>query len=171
MATDGLVPRHQTISIHSTDQTPHCTGLASRQKYYNYKQCSAIITQSFFFQNQKTPNSSPVSVRYRVPFVGAPVTVVMGTIFYPTPGFDIQGFRAMGLSVQYWPRWFQDWLYHSEQMGPIWESVPCQKKIFSVCEISCFCAEKVFLKGELVLWSLYGDKLSLCRNQQMNGKI
>ena len=25
---------------------------------------------------------------------------------YPTLGCDIQGFRAMGLSVQYWPRWF-----------------------------------------------------------------
>ena len=25
-----------------------------------------------------------------------------------TLGCDIQGFRAMGLSVQYWPRWFQD---------------------------------------------------------------
>ena len=52
---------------------------------------------------------------------------------YPTLGCDIQGFRAMGLSVQYWPRWFQDfrrsdWLCHSEQMGPIWGSVPCQKK-------------------------------------------
>ena len=27
---------------------------------------------------------------------------------YPTLRCDIQGFRAMGLSVQYWPRWFQD---------------------------------------------------------------
>ena len=54
---------------------------------------------------------------------------------YPTLGCDIQGFRAMWLSVQYWPWWFQDfrrsdWLYHSEQMGPIWGSVPCQKKSF-----------------------------------------
>ena len=42
------------------------------------------------------------------------------TMHYPTLGCDIQGFRAMGLSVQYWPRWFQDfrrsdWLYHLEQ--------------------------------------------------------
>ena len=64
-------------------------------------------------------------------------------VFYPTLGCDIQGFGAMGLSVQYWPRWFQDfrrsdWLCHSEQMGPIWGYVPCQKKIFFVCEISCF---------------------------------
>ena len=29
-------------------------------------------------------------------------------IHYPTLGCDIQGFWAMGLSVQYWPRWFQD---------------------------------------------------------------
>ena len=33
--------------------------------------------------------------------------------------------------------WFQDfrqsdWLYHSEQMGPIWGSVPCHKNIFFV---------------------------------------
>ena len=54
-------------------------------------------------------------------------------IYYPTPGCDIQGFRAMGLNVQYWPRWIQDfrrsdWLYHSEQMGLIWGSVPCQEK-------------------------------------------
>ena len=27
---------------------------------------------------------------------------------YPTLGCDTQGFRAMGLSFQYWPRWFQD---------------------------------------------------------------
>ena len=52
---------------------------------------------------------------------------------YPTLGCDIQGFGAMGLSVQYWPRWYQDfrrsdWLCHSEQMGPIWGYVPCQKK-------------------------------------------
>ena len=40
--------------------------------------------------------------------------------YYPTFGSDIQGFRAMGLSV---------------------------------------------------LWSLNGDNLSLCRNQQMNGEI
>ena len=25
-----------------------------------------------------------------------------------------------------------DWLYHSEQMGPIWGSVPCQKNLFCV---------------------------------------
>ena len=34
-----------------------------------------------------------------------------------------------------------------------------------------FLGEINFPKGELVPWSLYGDKLSLCRNQQMNGKI
>ena len=28
--------------------------------------------------------------------------------FYPTLGCDIQVFLAMGSSVQYWPRWFQD---------------------------------------------------------------
>ena len=33
-----------------------------------------------------------------------------------------------------------------------------------------FLGEINFPKGELVLWSLYGDKLSLCRNQQTNGK-
>ena len=45
-----------------------------------------------------------------------------------------------------------------------------EKKLF-VCEISCFCVKLSFLKRELVLWSLYGDKLSICRNQRMNGKI
>ena len=44
-------------------------------------------------------------------------------------------------------------------------------KIFFVCEISCFWLKWSFPKGELVLWSVYGDKLSICRNQQMNGKI
>ena len=34
-----------------------------------------------------------------------------------------------------------------------------------------FLAEINFPKGELAMWSLYGDKLSICRNQQMNGKI
>ena len=37
--------------------------------------------------------------------------------FYPTLGCDIQGFRAMGFSVQYWPRWFQDF-------PAIWLAVP-----------------------------------------------
>ena len=37
--------------------------------------------------------------------------------FYPTLGCNIQGLRAMGLSVQYWPRWFQDFL-------AIWLAVP-----------------------------------------------
>ena len=74
---------------------------------------------------------------------GEGILITPCLFIYPTLGCDIQGFRAMGLSVQYWPRWFQDfrrsdWLYHSEQMGPIWGSVPCQKKIFFVCEISCF---------------------------------
>ena len=45
------------------------------------------------------------------------------------------------------------------------------EKIFFVCEISCFWVKYSFLKGELILWSHYGDKLSLCRNRQMNGKI
>ena len=39
------------------------------------------------------------------------------TMHYPTLGCDIQGFRAMGLSVQYWPRWFQDF-------PAIWLAVP-----------------------------------------------
>ena len=90
--------------------------------------------------------------------------------YYPTLRCDIQGFRAMGLSVQYWTQWFQDF-------PAIWLAVPfgtngahlgrctLPEKIFFVCEINCF------PKGELVLWSLDGDKLSLCRNQQMNGKI
>ena len=44
-----------------------------------------------------------------------------------------------------------DWLYHSEQMGPIWASVPCQKKYFFVCETSSFRVKESFPKGELVL--------------------
>ena len=36
---------------------------------------------------------------------------------YPTLGCDIQGFQAMGLSVQYWPQWFQDF-------PAIWLAVP-----------------------------------------------
>ena len=63
--------------------------------------------------------------------------------FYPTLGCDIQAFRAMGLSVQYWPRWFQDF-------PAIWLAVPfgangahfgictLPEKIFFVGEISCF---------------------------------
>ena len=43
--------------------------------------------------------------------------MVVATIYYPTLGCDIQGFRAMGLSVQYWPRWFQDF-------PAIWLAVP-----------------------------------------------
>ena len=70
-----------------------------------------------------------------------------GLVYYPTLGCDIQGFRAMGLSVQYWPRWFQDfrrsdWLYQSEQMGPIWGSVSCQKK-------NLFCVWNKLFLGEI----------------------
>ena len=96
--------------------------------------------------------------------------------YYPTLGCDIPGFWAMGLSVQYWPRWFQD-------IPAIWLAVPLRTngahlgictlpgKIAFVCEISCFWLKWSFPKGEHALWSLYGDKLPICRNQQMNGKI
>ena len=98
------------------------------------------------------------------------------TTIYPTLGCDIQGFRAMGLSVQYWPRWFQDFpaIWLAEPFGANAAHLGIStlpEKIFSVCEIICFCAKKVFPKGEFVLWSLYGDKLPLCRDQQMNEKI
>ena len=68
-------------------------------------------------------------------FVSSKMLIKYLSLYYPTLGCDIQGFGAMGLSVQYWPRWFQDfrrsdWLCHSEQMGPIWGYVPCQKKYF-----------------------------------------
>ena len=54
-------------------------------------------------------------------------------LFYPTLGCDIQWSRAMGISVHYWPRWFQDfpaiWLAmpfgaNGAHLG----SVPWQKK-------------------------------------------
>ena len=56
---------------------------------------------------------------------------------YPTLGRDIQGLRAMGLSVQTDHGCFRifqrsDWLYHSEQMEPVWGSVPCQKNLLCV---------------------------------------
>ena len=41
----------------------------------------------------------------------------VGSIYYPTLGCNIQGFRAMGLSVQYWPLWFEDF-------PAIWLAVP-----------------------------------------------
>ena len=62
---------------------------------------------------------------------------------YPTLGCDIQGFGAMGLSVQYWPRWFHDF-------PAIWLAVPfgvngahlgictLPEKNLYLCEISCF---------------------------------
>ena len=34
--------------------------------------------------------------------------IIYSLSHYPTLGFDIQGFRVMGLSVQYWPQWFHD---------------------------------------------------------------
>ena len=41
----------------------------------------------------------------------------VSSLHYPTLGCDIQGFLAMGLSVQYWPGWFQNFL-------AIWLAVP-----------------------------------------------
>ena len=104
------------------------------------------------------------------------LVVIDVTASYPTLGCDIQGFRAMGLSVQYWPRWFQDF-------RAIWLAAPfgangAHLGICTLPEKNLLCVwNKLFLgvikfsQGELVLWSLYGDKLSLCRNQQMNRKI
>ena len=75
-----------------------------------------------------------------------PVTLALttyGWVHYPTLGCNIQGFQAMGLSVQYWPRWFLDF-------PVIWLVVPFRangahlgistlpEKIFLVCEINCF---------------------------------
>ena len=108
-------------------------------------------------------------------FASIPFNLIILTRSLSHTWCDIQGFRAMGLSVQYWPRWFQDF-------PAIWLAVPfganeahlgictLPEKIFFVCEISCFRVKSSFPKGELVLWSLYGDKLSPCRNQQMNRK-
>ena len=56
-------------------------------------------------------------------------------------------------------RW-SDWLYHLEQMRPIWGSELCQN--FFVWNI-LFQGEINFPNGELIPRSLYGDKLSLCR--------
>ena len=96
--------------------------------------------------------------------------------FYPTLRCDIQGFLAMGLSVQYWPRWFQDF-------PAIWLAVPfgANGAHLGICTLpeknllcvwnKLFLGEIKFSQGELVLWNLYGDKLSLCRNQQMNGNL
>ena len=53
-----------------------------------------------------------------------------------------------------------DSLFGLEQMGPIWGSIPCQK-IF--CMNTLFPGEIIFSKGELVLWRLYGDRLSLIK--------
>ena len=55
---------------------------------------------------------------------------------YPTLGCDIQCFQAN--TDHGGSRIFRrsDWLYHSEQMGPIWGCVPCQKK-------SPLCVKKV----------------------------
>ena len=112
-------------------------------------------------------------------FLGVWLTICQrpgGKPFYPTLGCDIQGFRAMGLSVQYWPRWFQDF-------PAIWLAVPfgANGAHLGICTLpdknllcvwnKLFLGEIKFSQGELVLWSLYDDKLSLCRNQQMNRKI
>ena len=71
---------------------------------------------------------------------------------YSTLGCDIKGFLTMRLSVQYWPRWFQDfpaiWL-----AGPFGANeahlgictLP-EKKQFFLCEISGFGVSKVFPK-------------------------
>ena len=45
------------------------------------------------------------------------------------------------------------------------------RKILFVFEIGCFWVKYSFPKWELVLWSLHVDKLSVCRNLQMHGKI
>ena len=67
---------------------------------------------------------------------------------YPKLGCDIQGFQAMecvsnadlgGSSILGW----SNWLYHSEQMGPAWGSVPCHKNIF-VCKNKMFQGEMKF---------------------------
>ena len=54
--------------------------------------------------------------------------------------------------------------------GPFGDLYLARKILFCVWN-KLFLGEINFPKGELVLQSLYGDKLSLCRNQQMNGKI
>ena len=74
------------------------------------------------------------------------VIIIMITVwwwYYPTLGCDIQGFRAMGLSVQYWPRWFQDFPAISLAVpfganGAHLGICTLSEKIFFVCEMSCF---------------------------------
>ena len=66
---------------------------------------------------------------------------------YPTLGCDIQGFQAMGLSVQYWPRWFQD-------LPAIWLAVPfgtngAHLGICTLPEKIFFCVWNKLFRGEI----------------------
>ena len=56
------------------------------------------------------------------------------------------------------------------QWGPFGDLYLARKNLLCVWN-KLFLGEIKFSQWELVLWSLYGDKLSQCRNQQMNGKI
>ena len=64
-------------------------------------------------------------------------------VFYPTLGCDIQVFRAMGLSVQYWQQWFQDF-------PAFWLAVPfgANGAHLGICTLSgksSLCVNKLFL--------------------------
>ena len=83
--------------------------------------CYRMISTMSFNANTYINEDSWLARRYHT---GYYIAITMTTshrhaspIYYPTLGCDIQGFRAMGLSVQYWPRWFQDF-------PAIWLAVP-----------------------------------------------
>ena len=74
--------------------------------------------------------------------------------YYHTLGCDIQCFRAMGLSAQYWPRWFQD-------CPVIWLAVPfgANEAHLGICTLS----EKIFscLKWAVSGWNRVFPKENL----------
>ena len=64
-------------------------------------------------KNSALPNTTP----HQAELSSENKEITCKFLCYPILGCDIQGFRAMGLSVQYWPRWFQDF-------PAIWLAVP-----------------------------------------------
>ena len=74
-------------------------------------------------------------------------------VYYPTLGCDIQGFQAMGLSVQNWPQWFQNF-------PAIWMAVPfgANAAHLGICTLP--------EKNLLCVWNeLFLDEIKFCQSR------
>ena len=129
---------------------------------YNY--ISAHITLHYYGFNEYTALISETSFMYMV-------SLCLSHTWVWYPGFSGHRIKCPILTTVV-PGFSSDLIGCTirSKWGPFGDLYLAMNNILCVWN-KLFLGEIKFSQGELVLWSLYVDKLSLCRKKQMNWKI